>query len=148
MKDRGNQASSIMSMIIMGVLFLAMLMIVVFAASGYRTSVQTQKENNDMRAALGYVSTAVKANNTDDIRLEMIDGVNTLVITDHISGLEQHIYWRDGQIIENFGAVGYEFYKDGETVIGNAEQFEMSMAEDSLLMVRTSFGDSYIYLKK
>lgn len=148
MKDRKNGSSEIMSMILMGVLFLAMLVIVVFAASAYRSSVQAQKKNNDMRAVLSYVSTAIKANDTDDIKLEMIDGVNTLVITDHISGLEQRIYFRDGQLLENYGAVGYEFYKDGETVLGQTDLFEMSLVEDGLLKIETSFGDSYIYFKK
>ena len=148
MSEGKRISSEIMSMIIMGVLFLTMLMFVVFSASAYRSSVQVQKYNNDLRAALGYVATAVKGNTTDDIALQEINGVNTLVITDHVSGLEQRIYFKDGQIYENYGALGYEFRDDAATVIGNAEVFEMSIDADDLLRLHTDFGDSYVSIGK
>ncbi|MGI5873997.1 MAG: DUF4860 domain-containing protein [Bacillota bacterium] len=148
MNDSSKVTSEIMSLILMGVLFLSMLTLVVFSASAYRASVQVQAGNDDLRAALGYVATAVKQNGTDDIRLEDIDGVPTLVITDRVSGLEQRVYYRDGEILENYGAVGYGFSPGGETVIGRADVFEMTLIGDSLLKIETNLGTSLVNLSR
>ena len=146
--ESSRQSGRIMMMIIMGVLFLTMLVLVVFAASSYRSSVRMQERSNDLRAAVGYVVTAVRTNGTDDIRLEEIDGVNTLVITDSISGLEQRIYHKDGDIIENYGATGYPFPEDTASVIGHADIFDMRIENDSLLVIDTDYGSSNVRIKR
>ena len=93
MKSSKWTISEIFSAAIMCVLFLAMLVLVMFAANAYKSSVHAQHRNNDTRAVLSYVVTAVKANKTDDIKLEKIDGKDTLVIRDEQTGLEQRLYW-------------------------------------------------------
>lgn len=146
MKQKKGIGSEIMSAAIMCVMFLAMLVLVVFAAKAYRSSVSIQAANNDTRAVLSYVVTAVKAGKTDHIQLEEIDGVNTLVIIDDQSGLAQHIYYKDGKLLENYGAVGYAFKEDSETVIAQTGRFEMSMLNDNLLQIVTDAGNSYVNL--
>ena len=47
MNDSSKVTSEIMSLILMGVLFLSMLTLVVFSASAYRASVQVQAGNDD-----------------------------------------------------------------------------------------------------
>lgn len=136
--------SEILSAAIMFILFLVMLLLVVFSATAYKSSVTAQSVNNDARAVLSYVITAVKSNKTDDIRLIPVDGVDTLVMTDGQTGFEQRIYYRDGQLLENYGMTGTEFPKDSETVIGRTDYFEMNLMEDELLEIRTSYGSSFV----
>ena len=148
MKNKTNAANEILSMVIRGTLFLAMLLMVVFAASAYRSAAAAQKKNNAARTAVSFIATSIKAGGTNDIRLEAIDGIPTLIITDPVSGLEQRIFHRGEEIIENYGAVGYDFYKEGESVIGETKIFEMTLKDDRLLIIKTDYGDSCICLKK
>ena len=140
----GSVLSRIISAVIMGIIFLVVLMLVVFSAKAYEGSVDIQNENYSERAAVGFVITAVKANKTDSIYIDSSSGTDMLVISDGVSGLEQHIYFRDGQLIENYGEAGRDFVPDGEEVIGTMKQFEMTMVTDDLLKITTEYGDSYV----
>jgi len=144
MNDSKRITSEIMSTAIMCVLFLAMLVLVVFAAKAYKSSVNAQSRNDDSRAVLSYIITAVKGNKTDDIRLDTIDGVQTLVLKDDQTGLEQRIYYKDGQLRENYGLTGGRFAEDAETVIGSTDRFEMRMIGEDILEIQSGFGNSYV----
>lgn len=147
MNGNGSILSKALSAAIMGVIFLTVLILVVFSAGSYRNSVDTQHSNFETRAAVGYVLTAVKANKTDDIYLDGSGNSAMLVISDSISGLEQHIYSRGGDLIENYGPAGGSFVADGEEIIGHPGRFEMSMDGDSLLRISTDYGDSYVNIR-
>ncbi len=136
--------SGVMTAAIMCVMFFVMLILVVFSASAYRSAVSIQRQNGEARAALGYVITAVKANKTDRVYLDTADGMQTLVISDGVTGLEQRIYCRGGELIENYGAAGQEMRADGGVVIGHPGEFRMSMETDSLLRIETDLGSSYV----
>ena len=144
---KGKMLSNALSAAIMCVIFLTVLILVVFSARSYRASVDLQHLNFETRAAVGYVLTAVKANRTDDIHLDGSGDKAMLVISDGVSGLEQHIYSRGGELIENYGPAGGSFEADGEEVIGHPGRFEMSMEGDSLLRISTDYGDSYVNIR-
>ena len=133
-----------MSTAIMCILFLTMLVMVVFSATYYKSSVSSQADNNDTRAVLSYVVTAVKANKTDDISLEDHDGMQMLVIYDDQTELEQRIYYKDGRLMENYGLRGAAFRDDSAAVIAEPGFFEMNMIGDQLLEIKTDAGNSYV----
>jgi len=139
--------SDLISVVLITVLFLVILTLVVFSALTYQRSVDIQDGNNNTRAVLSYVTTAVKASEGSWVSLEDRDGVQVLVINDGSTGYEQQIFWLDGQVMENYAKEGSAPAADGAVLIGTAESFEMKLIKKDLLMIRTDLGTSYVHIK-
>lgn len=134
-------------MILITVLFMVILILVVFSAMTYQRSVDIQDANNNSRAVLSYVTTAVKANFGSRITLEERDGIRLLAIEEGDTGYEQQIFWSDGQVLENYAKTGTVPKSDNALVIGQAESFALSLEEDDLLKISTDIGTSYVHLR-
>ena len=139
--------SDLISVVLITVLFLVILTLVVFSALTYQRSLDIQDGNNNTRAVLSYVTTAVKASEGSWVILEDRGGVQVLVINDGSTGYEQQIFWLDGQVMENYAKEGSAPSADGAVLIGTAESFEMKLIKKDLLMIRTDLGTSYVHIK-
>ena len=53
----------------------------------------------------------------------------------------------DGQVLESYARTGTLPSADNAVVVGTADEFTMSMAEDDLLMIRTDLGTSYVHIR-
>lgn len=147
-KKRGRGLGDIVSTLTIAVLFLVILLLVVFSASGYQRAVELQDGSSNTRAVLSYVITCVKDNSTGEILPGNIDGAPGLTIRDSRTGYEQRIYLVDGQLLEEYGMIGQDSDPAGALVIGQVSSFEARLLEDGVLEVRTDLGVSYVSTRK
>ena len=59
-RERNSGIGDIISTLIIAVLFAVILLLVVFSASSYRNATSGQSENDNSRAVLSYITTAVR----------------------------------------------------------------------------------------
>lgn len=128
-----------------GVFLLLSLLIVVIGVEGYRSVVSVGESVGGVRTSLGYISGKVRSNAArDGVHMEQHDGVDTLVLTENISGKPYLtvIYHKDGMLYELYtSADGYEFYpEDGEPLIEIAD-LHMACLQDDLLQLSTETED-------
>ncbi|MBR2805742.1 MAG: DUF4860 domain-containing protein [Oscillospiraceae bacterium] len=134
----------IVSVLTVAVLFIVILVLVVFSAVSYQRSVAVQDYNNNLRAVLSYVITAVKADRGSEIFVSDADGMEVLTIRDNTTGYEQRIFHSDGKVCEDYGVAGSEINTEDALVIGEAKEFAISKVTDELIEIRTDLGNSYI----
>ena len=128
------------------VLFAVILLLVVFSAVSYQRSVETQNSNDNVRAVLSYLVTAVNNDRSGEVTLRSEDGMDLVVITSRTTGMEQRIFFSDGQIYEQYCAPDIPTDPADAVVLGTAERFEVTLAADRLLMVDTEMGLSFIHI--
>ena len=147
MKKNGKILGDLISTVTIAVLFLVILMLVVFSAVSYQRSVEKQDANNNTRAVLSYVITAVKASESGRVTVEDQDGIRVLTIEDPSTGYGQQIFHKDGKVQETYGRLGTSLRTDDALVIGEAGRFEMSWLQDNLLEIRTEAGTSCVHVR-
>lgn len=147
MSGKSKIFGDFISVIFITVLFLVILVLVVFSASSYRKSVDIQEENNNTRAVLSYVTTAVQASRGNSISLEDREGIQVLAIEEGDSGYEQQIFWMDGKVLEAYVPSGTIPAEKDALTVGYAKEFAMSYVKDDLLEVRSELGASYVHIR-
>ena len=85
-KTAGRVLGDLIPTATVGTLFVVILMHVVFSAVSYRNAVEIQEHNNNVRAVLSYVITAVKANEANPVTMEERDGMPAVVIHETSTG--------------------------------------------------------------
>lgn len=140
----GRLFGDVTGAVVMAILFAVILLLVVFSASAYQHAVDVRDDNDNTRAVLSYVITAVKADNAAQISVEDAGGVPVLVIAGRETGYAQRIFERNGEIIEVYGKPGASLTAGEPVTIGYSDRFEMKMAGEELLEIRTDLGTSYI----
>ena len=148
MNRKGRNIGDLLSTITVAVLFLVIILLVVFAAQSYRHGTDKQQENDNSRAVLAYVASAVKDSVTSDIIPENFEGAYGLTISDTNSEYERKIYIKDGKLLEEYGRKGREISPDDALKIGKLKTFEVRYIDDDLLEIRTDLGTSYVRTKK
>ncbi len=144
MEKDTNRASDILSTITIGILFLAVLLLVVFSAVSYRQSTDAQRENNDTRAVRSYVVTAVRDSVGAEVTPKEFSGAPGLSIADPDEEFERRIYAWDGKLMEEYVEKDGKISPKTALVIGSAGTFEAEYIEDGLLRIRTEKGTSYV----
>ena len=147
MKKNGKVIGDILSALTVAVLFLVILIMVVFSAMSYQRSVEIQDDNNNTRAVLSYVITAVKADEAGLVTVDDDGSLQILRIADGSTGYEQQIYHKDGKVLESYGKTGTIPDPEEAIVIGQADSFEFSWAADDLLEIQTDIGKSYVHIR-
>lgn len=148
MGKRSKIFGDVLTVIVMAVLFLVILLLVVFSAVSYQRSVEIHDTNNNTRAVLSYVITAVKASESSEIEITEKDGTQVLALQDADTGFEQQIYFMDGKVLESYGRADSPLSPDDALVIGEAQQFEMEYLTEDLLEIRTDLGNSYVHIRR
>ena len=136
-----------MPVILITVLFFVILVLVVFSAVSYQGAVDVRESNNHTRAALAYVTSAVRSNAGAGVELAERDGTQVLVIDGGGSGYEQQIFFHDGKILESYSKTGSAPVSEDAMTVGEAEQFGMSWAKEDLLEIRTDLGSTYVHVR-
>ena len=132
------------SVITVAVLFIVILVLVVFSALSYQRSVEVQDYNNNLRAVLSYVITAVKSDRSSEIFISDTDGMEVLTIRDNSTGYEQRIFHTDGKVCEDYGLAGSDINTTDALVLGEAKEFSITMISDVLIEIKTDLGNSYV----
>lgn len=104
--SRRSHSVDILSCVLLFGLFLFfLLLMILFSAKAYETSVAGSDENNNLRTAASYVTVKFHQHDTDDhIFIGEINNTKTLCMSDVINGQEYvtYLYLLDGQLKELF----------------------------------------------
>ena len=148
-KTAGRVLGDLIPTATVGTLIVVILMLVVFSAVSYRNAVEIQEHNNNARAVLSYVITAVKANEANPVTMEERDGMPAVVIHETSTGYEQVIFQADGKVYEAYGLAGLQPDPEDALLIGETDLFELewAQADPDLLEVRTDAGNSYVRVR-
>lgn len=124
-------------------LFLAgFFLLVVFGALTYRNAVETQDQNNSIRALLSYLPTCVKANDTAGaVTCYQEEGGPVLVVADQETGYAIRVYQREGLLLEDYGKLQAPLDPVGAAVIGKTRVFQVEQ-EGSRFTVVTDAGQT------
>ncbi len=139
-------AGGVLRSLTVAVLFLVILLLVVFSARAYQYAVDMQERNDEMRAVLSYVVTAVNADRASRVSVEERDGLRVLVIRDEAAGTEQRIFFDDGSVREDYGLTGSGIDRKGSSEIGKAERFDITLVKEDLVRIDTDLGSSYVHI--
>ena len=148
MEKRMKTFGDLLTVIVMAVLFLVILLLVVLSAVSYQKAVDIHDDNNNTRAVLSYVITAVKANEAESVEITERDGMPVLILSDGETGFEQQIYFSDGKVLESYGRAGTPLVPEDALVIGEAKRFEIGYLTENLLEIKTDIGNSYIHIRQ
>lgn len=123
-------------------LFLAVFFLtVIFGAQTYRSIVAGQTGNNESRAILSYLTTCMKAYDTEGaVEVYEEGGVTVLSIADGDSGYGLRIYQYQGALLEEYGKLGEELYPEAAQVIGETETFRVEEVAERTYAVTTDGG--------
>ena len=139
-------AGGVLRSLTVAVLFLVILLLVVFSARAYQYAVDVQERNDEMRAVLSYVVTAVNADRASRVSVEERDGLRVLVIRDEAAGTEQRIFFDGGSVREDYGLTGSGIDRKGSSEIGKAERFDITLVKEDLVRIDTDLGSSYVHI--
>ena len=143
-KAAGRIVGDVIPMVTTGILFVVILMLVVFSAISYQHAVEIQEGNNNARAILSYVITAVKANAANPVVTEERGGMPVLVIQEPSTGYEQMIFLSDGKVYETYQEAGTQPDPEDALLIGETDLFGMNWLQEDLLEISTDAGNSYV----
>lgn len=144
MNKEKKSVGVILSTVTMAIMIAVILVLVIFSASGYQRSVDSEDYNSNTRALLSYVITCVRDNNAAEIAVEEMAGSDGLVIRDRETGSEQRLYMYDGKLLEENTVTGMPPVPEDAILIGETEIFRVRFVEEGLLEVRTDAGTSYV----
>ena len=147
MQKNMKTLEDLISVAMMAVLFLVIHILVVFSAVSYQGAVELRDANDNTRAVLSYVTTAVKGSGGSRVRIDSRGGVDILVIEEGDTGYEQQICFSDGKVLESYGKAGEVPVFEDALVVGRAEQFDMQLHGDGLLEIQTDIGTSYVRVR-
>ena len=144
MEREQRRVSDLFSTVTIGILFVAILLLVVFSAVTYRQCTDAQKRSNDTRAVVSYVATAVKDSTGAKIKPEEFDGCPGLLIAAPGGEFEWRIYAKDGSLLEEYGVKDEKINPEEARVIGEVSEFTAQYIDEDLLEIRTDRGTSYV----
>ena len=123
-------------------------MLVVFSAVSYRNGTEAKSANDNSRAVLSYVVTAVKDSQDADLSIRDFSGGKGLSIIDDENGYERRIFAENGELLEEYAAPGSDISSKDAMVIGNTDIFEINRIGQDVLKIRTDQGSSYVRIRK
>ena len=130
-------------------LFLAgFFLLVLFGSLTYRNTVRSQSRNNDARSLTAYLTTSVRANDSEN-SVSVYDSPygTVLSVADGDSGFAFRIYRYGGSLVEDYDRTDADLMPDSAEIIGNTEVFSVEVPSDGLLSVRTDAGRALIAVR-
>ncbi len=144
MRSGGRSFGDILSTLTVAVLFLVILLLVVFSASSYQYGTTSLDGDDNSRAVLSYIVTAVRDNDLGEVTVKDYSGAPGIAIADGTTGYEQRIYLMDGRLLEEYGKAGDGIDPDFAMEIGRLEELEIRQISEHVLEIRTDLGTSYV----
>ena len=130
-------------------LFLAgFLLLVVFGARSYQSTVTGQNENMKSRSLLSYLATTVHGYDTGDaVTVEDSEHGPLLVIADGNTGYALRIYRYEGALVEDYAVQTAPLAPERAQVIGSTDIFEIEQLSDSLFRIATDEGSVLLHIR-
>lgn len=148
MEQKSKGFGDILSTITIAVLFMVILLLTVFAASSYQHGTTYRSDNDNSRAVLSYVITAVKGSDGAEVTTHDFDGAPGIIIAKKGSQYEQRIYMKDGKMLEEYGLKGGNISPESAQEIGTIGSFEANYMYDDVLEIKTDLGTSYVHTER
>ena len=148
MEKKKRSTGEFLSTLTIAILFLVIILLVVFAAVSYRNGTEAKSANDNSRAVLSYVVTAVKDNQNARVGVKDFYGTEGLSIVDPKNGSERRIFAKDGKLMEEYALEGSTISSSDAQVIGDVNLFEISRIGKGILKIRTDRGTTYVRIKK
>ena len=123
------------------------LLLVVFGASTYRNTVESQNRNNETRSTLSYLSAVAAANDRQSaVVVQDTDQGQILMIRDE-GGYALRIFCRDQAIWEYYGPEKRELNLKKAQLIGDTSVFRIEEKKDGLYQVTTDEGTCLLHFR-
>ena len=130
-------------------LFLAgFFLLVLFGAMTYRGTVRSQNRNYEARLLTAYLTTAVRANDSEgSFRVYDSEYGPVISVDDGDSGYAFRIYRYEGHLVEDYEEGDSALLPDSAQIIVDTETFSVERLADGLYAVRTDAGRALIGLR-
>lgn len=148
MEKKNRSTGEFLSTLTIAILFLVIILLVVFSAVSYKNGTDAKAANDNSRAVLSYVVTAVKDGSDAKIEIGGSKGESSISIVDEEAGYERRIFAEDGKLLEEYVREGSIGYKDDALVIGEVGSFDAAYTGKDILRIRTDKGTSYVRIRK
>lgn len=148
MEKKNRSTGDFLSTMTIAILFLVIILLVVFSAVSYRNGTESKTANDNSRAVMSYVTTAVKDNQGSRVEIRNDGGTKGIAIIDDQAGFERRIFVKDGKLLEEYIKIGSGISPGNALVIGKVNSFDAAYAEKNLLRIRTDQGTSYVRIRK
>ena len=135
---------------LLGVFAMGFLLLVLFGTKTYLQTVRSQNENNDRRALLTYVATAVRAyDRAGAVAIGTGPEGAALLLRDAGTGdtYEHRIYLYRGNLVEEYTASASSLAPESAQTLGPTGTFFLEKEGENLLRVRTDLGETVICLR-
>lgn len=123
------------------------LLLVVFGASTYRNTVESQTGNNETRATLSYLTAVARANDAEGaVFIRDWNHGQMLVIRDG-SGFALRIFCKDHALWEEYGSEKRDPNPEKAQLIGETSVFTVEEEKDGLYRVTTDEGTCLLHFR-
>jgi hypothetical protein len=148
MEKKNRSTGDFLSTLTIAILFLVIILLVVFSAGSYRNGTEAKSANDNSRAVMSYVTTAVKDDQGARVEIRNDGGTKGIAIIDDEAGYERRIFAKDGKLLEEYVKEGSGVSPDNALVIGEVNSFDAAYIKKDLLRIRTDLGTSYVRIRK
>ena len=108
--------------------------ILLSGANAYQKQVEEIQNVEELRLPLSYISTKLHQASKDNVSIEIVDGINCLLIEEIIDNKTyvDMFYYQDGYLYETFSALDILSIKNGERVCAISNLIMEDRGEDGL----------------
>lgn len=108
--------------------------ILLSGANAYQKQVEEIQNIEELRLPLSYISTKLHQASKDNVSIEIVDGINCLLIEEVIDNKTyvDMFYYQDGYLYETFSALDILSIKNGERVCAISNLIMEDRGEDGL----------------
>lgn len=126
--ERRHSIDSLFMILLLGIFTLFMILLLLFCARAYQTSVDGINENRELRTAITYLTTKIHQHDTaDDVFYGEVEGSPALCLRDETAGKAYitYIFLDDGELKELFTSADHEPSKQLGTAFCPMQTFEI-----------------------
>ncbi len=147
MKQHRTPSVGIFTIGIAALFLLGFLLLVIFGASAYKNSADSQNLNNSRRGLLSYLSSVTRAyDGADSVELVDSDYGRMIVIT-LPDGFGIRIFHADGKLLEDDSLLSMPPDPETAQLIGETERFDIEEIQPGFFRVVTDQGESLLSLR-
>lgn len=147
-KREGRQLIGLYTIGITAIFMAGFFFLVIIGARSYNLAVDAQMSNSHKRELLAYISTSMKANDTEgSVEIQDSNYGKVLVLADGTSGYGLRIYRYNNNLVEDFGRLGYALVPEEAQVIGKADVFDIEEVSSDTYTVTTDEGSVTLHMR-
>lgn len=150
MKNQRPDMTSFCTLGIYALLLAGFLLLVLFGAGTYQKTVKSQRENEDRRAVLSYLSMTLRNHDHQQaVSVEPGPEGDVLVLTDRVGddAYTTRIYQSEGMLLEEFAKSGTALGQGEIQSIGACSRFEIERMDGQDLCLRVEDGSVLVHLR-